>query len=453
MVHPAFLLRAVGQATSQYPYNLPPQRSRPLRWHPKITPYRLVILTTTIGLGTAKSVVTQRGSPLLPVTLEWFTATVLFLLLFSVSSYDCGEVAPPSLSWLFKPDCMNTVWRVLEAFSVPRPSYMSEEKAAIAVGPGDRPPITLYRILVCCTVASLGMSKAVLGYYGLSTAVTWTDWALAVPITTFLYLLGLYEYNSLKALSGLFAVDRSNLLYSLNVGIKRTVGVLLALGWTYWCFYALWYITYEPTWDFRTLRPDDHRISLRTRIEDGYDFALKLVMQEFLLVAIVGGIAGLLVLSQQIVQDVTARDGWVRTVLRVLHRPVMQLVEVVLRRTHGGPLQTRRRFSSYGKAEFLTSMRMAFRLLVHVVLHLFGVTFLLTFCMLAAGVMMTMIDLLQKNKDDAILPFGFIMMQIFLVSAISGIILSVARILLSLLSPLLSRILESRPFSDNSLLL
>lgn len=104
--------------------------------------------------------------------------------LFAVSSYDSRQDVPPYLHWLFKPDCMDSIWKFLWSwFSIKRPNYASGERSALESEYWTRPSVTAYRILVCAMVASVGMTKAILGYYGLSTDVTWTDWALGVPLT------------------------------------------------------------------------------------------------------------------------------------------------------------------------------------------------------------------------------------------------------------------------------
>jgi len=56
------------------------QQTAASRWHPKLTPYRLTFLCTTIGLGTAKVITTFRGEDLyVPITLEWISSVVVFL--------------------------------------------------------------------------------------------------------------------------------------------------------------------------------------------------------------------------------------------------------------------------------------------------------------------------------------------------------------------------------------
>lgn len=49
-------------------------------WHPKITPYRLAVLTTTVGLGTAKAVVSQNGGTIVSITLEWLVGSLLSVM-------------------------------------------------------------------------------------------------------------------------------------------------------------------------------------------------------------------------------------------------------------------------------------------------------------------------------------------------------------------------------------
>ena len=50
-------------------------------WHPKITPYRLLVLTTTIGLGSAKAIATFRNKSYVSTTIEWVAEIVVFIRL------------------------------------------------------------------------------------------------------------------------------------------------------------------------------------------------------------------------------------------------------------------------------------------------------------------------------------------------------------------------------------
>ena len=51
------------------------------RWHPKLTPYRFLVVATTIGLGAAKASVSDEGQTWVATTLEWVTAVVIFCML------------------------------------------------------------------------------------------------------------------------------------------------------------------------------------------------------------------------------------------------------------------------------------------------------------------------------------------------------------------------------------
>ena len=66
-------------------------------WHPKITPYRLLVTALTIGLGTAKAVAsTSDGGSATSVTIEWVTGIVMLLLcVFIVScAWICSDRPP-----------------------------------------------------------------------------------------------------------------------------------------------------------------------------------------------------------------------------------------------------------------------------------------------------------------------------------------------------------------------
>ena len=60
----------------------PPCDSTPprLRWHPKISPYRLLVFSIPAGIGTAKAISSQKGNITTPVTLEWISGVVVFLV-------------------------------------------------------------------------------------------------------------------------------------------------------------------------------------------------------------------------------------------------------------------------------------------------------------------------------------------------------------------------------------
>ena len=49
-------------------------------WHPKLTGSRLFVILTTLALGTAKGIAAFRGKTVVPVTIEWVTATIFFTM-------------------------------------------------------------------------------------------------------------------------------------------------------------------------------------------------------------------------------------------------------------------------------------------------------------------------------------------------------------------------------------
>lgn len=48
--------------------------------YPRVTPYRLVVMLTTAGLGIAKAVVVSRNQTVSSITIEWITGVVVALL-------------------------------------------------------------------------------------------------------------------------------------------------------------------------------------------------------------------------------------------------------------------------------------------------------------------------------------------------------------------------------------
>ena len=51
-----------------------------LRWHPKISPYRLMVLLTPVTFGTAKAIISQNGGVTAPITIEWVSGVVVSLV-------------------------------------------------------------------------------------------------------------------------------------------------------------------------------------------------------------------------------------------------------------------------------------------------------------------------------------------------------------------------------------
>jgi len=50
-------------------------------WHPKLTLYRILILSTTIGLGIVKAYATSQGLISASTTIEWVAGVALFSVL------------------------------------------------------------------------------------------------------------------------------------------------------------------------------------------------------------------------------------------------------------------------------------------------------------------------------------------------------------------------------------
>ena len=67
-----------------------PTLPRP-RWHPKISPYRLIFFSIPLGIGTAKAISSQKGSVTVPITLEWISGVVVFLAWVRTVSYQKAQ--------------------------------------------------------------------------------------------------------------------------------------------------------------------------------------------------------------------------------------------------------------------------------------------------------------------------------------------------------------------------
>jgi hypothetical protein len=51
------------------------------KWHPKLTPYRFIVLSTTIGLGIAKAFAVGQNLTFVATYIEWITGVVVFSML------------------------------------------------------------------------------------------------------------------------------------------------------------------------------------------------------------------------------------------------------------------------------------------------------------------------------------------------------------------------------------
>jgi hypothetical protein len=51
-----------------------------LSWHPKISPYRFIVCSIPLAVGTVKAVLSQKGSVTTPITLEWISGVAIMLV-------------------------------------------------------------------------------------------------------------------------------------------------------------------------------------------------------------------------------------------------------------------------------------------------------------------------------------------------------------------------------------
>ncbi|KAF5327258.1 hypothetical protein D9619_003935 [Psilocybe cf. subviscida] len=250
----------------QSPEESDPSPSSSLRrWHPKVTPYRLLVLGTTMGVGTTKAMAAQRGDEGASTTLEWVSGVVIFLILHTMSTYDeSPKEPPPLLGWMFTVDCIDYVWRFLSFLHISRPSYSSAPQAVphlIAQSEKDHTanavPVTLYRLCVCFTTVSFGLTKAALVYFGFSTGANWVDWTLGVVGTSILFMLGMYENNTTGKWHAFFVPDHST---ETQYGVSLIALTLMSLLWIATCFWMMYLMTTNQYSAF--LSTDDNLISL-----------------------------------------------------------------------------------------------------------------------------------------------------------------------------------------------
>ncbi|TFK31440.1 hypothetical protein BDQ12DRAFT_694141 [Crucibulum laeve] len=225
-----------------------------LSWHPKLTPYRLCVLSLTISLGTAKAIATYRNESVVPITIEWFSGVVVFLVLYVSGNYEYETNR--KTSWFFDYDCMNFIWRTLRRYSLRAPNYRTDERSVERLIKPLHPPVTGYRILVTFTAFCFGMVKSSLSYRGLSTAPTTIEWIFGVVVTSSLYWFGLYEASSTEVLPSMFEIDYSRPLFEGGVAVTFMTGHILALiitvGWTY-----LWYSGLVALWGGGSTSPKE----------------------------------------------------------------------------------------------------------------------------------------------------------------------------------------------------
>ena len=73
-----------GGSTSIELTALPPgttsTNTSPWMWHPKLTVARLLIVVSTLGLGTAKAITSFHGDTIAPIALEWVAGVIVFYM-------------------------------------------------------------------------------------------------------------------------------------------------------------------------------------------------------------------------------------------------------------------------------------------------------------------------------------------------------------------------------------
>ncbi|TDL13660.1 hypothetical protein BD410DRAFT_846728 [Rickenella mellea] len=212
------------------------------RWHPKLTLFRLLVITHTAGFGLAKAILTYLGQSIGPTTLEWVFAVVICLFLYFLGLFETH--APLSAPWLFEKDCMFVCWQLLHAFKWSTPTYRSDERSIGMLIKPPHPSITGYRILLVLITTTFGSIKAVLSYQGHTTSPTTLDWAFGVVIIIGLYWLGLYQMSTVQVLPALFDTDYTPVIqrflllsfaggFQLGYVLIHIVGMALATGWGY----------------------------------------------------------------------------------------------------------------------------------------------------------------------------------------------------------------------------
>ncbi|KDR80971.1 hypothetical protein GALMADRAFT_91662 [Galerina marginata CBS 339.88] len=207
------------------------------RWHPKITIYRLLMLSTTLGFGTAKVITAYQQKSYVSTTIEWVSGVAVFLVFFLVNIVEGDPSQKGQLGWLLQYDTLELLWSIFKILGRDRPRYRSDERQVEF--PERHPPITGFRILTTLTVILFGSIKAYLSYSGFSNAATAMDWISGVVISSTLYCLSLYENNTSNKLSYLFSTNYNAVIFSGGwlcfqialCAIGIALGVVWSLGW------------------------------------------------------------------------------------------------------------------------------------------------------------------------------------------------------------------------------
>ncbi|KIM49824.1 hypothetical protein M413DRAFT_438943 [Hebeloma cylindrosporum] len=310
------------------------------RWHPKITVYRLLVISTTISLGSAKAAATFNGKSYVSITIEWISGVAVFCSLFMVGWFEGDSSHYPKLAWLFESDLIRLTWR---AFKKTGPNYTSEEQQRTVSLDGEYPPITGYRLLVSGSVFIFGMVKAYLSYIGLGGAANALDWTFGVLVTSGLYVLGLYENNSANKMPYFFETHYGSEIYSGGWFISRIAmyltGLALAIGFS-WCWHQGLQLLHESNQtDFLEIYDGTKQDGPPTFLAEVHNMSMRCMMDGMAYLGILVGVGGSLHFLREIV-SAFAQLSVVRKVAKSLRQAVLCISEPISRKFDESAFET-----------------------------------------------------------------------------------------------------------------
>jgi hypothetical protein len=77
---------------------------------------------------------------------------------------------------MFEKDYAFNIWKILALCYCPVPSYATDERPVTMLIKRPHPPLTGYRMLISVLVTSVGLTKAIQTYRGLSVSPTTLEW-------------------------------------------------------------------------------------------------------------------------------------------------------------------------------------------------------------------------------------------------------------------------------------
>ncbi|KDR80050.1 hypothetical protein GALMADRAFT_242266 [Galerina marginata CBS 339.88] len=302
----------------------------PRQWHPKITPYRLTFLLTTIALGTTKAIATYHGQSVMSTTMEWISGVIVSLIFYFLDYYDSPENEPNYLTWFFTCDCMDGLWGFLSLLSIPHPRYQTALRKIVTRPYEHHPSVTGYRLLVSMIVTTFGTVKMTCAYLGLDSSTNSVDWTLGVLATSLLYIFGLYERNTVDFAPSFFEENYSRILQYGTISVfyflLYSLGIALCFIWTAFWSQALSNYIKEPF--TLTSTADDGQYAFRPTVIDGvHDFSLKIMASAFFMVYIALGIVGLILMLWAVKRAVLPKGGLVPPFLRSARSAVLSALQ------------------------------------------------------------------------------------------------------------------------------